>query len=91
MSQILLAGQSYRNFIEAVPSVSSRLVYRNSLQLFMQYREIEDCSLLLKGDFKLIEQQIIDYIIYLREELKLTKPTINSRIAAIKKFYETND
>jgi integrase len=91
MSQILLAGQSYRNFIEAVPSMSSRLVYRNSLQLYMQYRKIEDCSLLLKGDLKLIEQQIIDYIIYLREELKLARPTINSRIAAIKKFYETND
>ena len=57
----------------------------------MQYRKIDDCNQLLEGDPKILHQQLIDYIIYLREECKLTASTINSRMAAIKKFYDTND
>lgn len=57
----------------------------------MQQMKIEDCNQLLKGDPKILQQQLIDYIIYLREECKLTASTINSRMADIKKFYDTND
>jgi integrase len=42
-------------------------------------------------DPKIIQQSIIDYIIYLREELKLASTTINARVAAIRKFYDCND
>ena len=43
----------------------------------------------LQGEPKLIESQIIDYVIHLREELNLSSSTINNRVAAVKKFYET--
>ena len=89
--QILLTGQSYRNFIEAIHSPFSRIVYANYLKLYMQYRKIDDCEQLLRGDLRLIQAQLIDYTIHLREELKLSASTINSRLSAIKKFYDNND
>jgi transcriptional antiterminator len=57
----------------------------------MQYRKIDDCEQLLRGDLRLIQAQLIDYTIHLREELKLSASTINSRLSAIKKFYDNND
>ncbi len=89
--QILLTGQSYRNFIEAVHLPFSRIIYANYLKLYMQYRKIDDCEQLLRGDLRLIQAQLIDYTIHLREELKLSASTINSRLSAIKKFYDNND
>jgi hypothetical protein len=46
---------------------------------------------LLHGDPRLIQSQIIEYIISLRENRKLDSNSINSNIAAMKKFYDTND
>ena len=37
----------------------------------MQYRKIEDCNQLLQGDPRIIQAQLIEYIIHLREEGKL--------------------
>jgi site-specific recombinase XerD len=88
---IQFIGPAYRNFIETVHSPFTRVVYKNSLRIYIQYRKIQDCNQLLEGDPKILQQQLIGYIIYLREECKLTATTINSRMAAIKKFYDTND
>ncbi|HKI06903.1 MAG TPA: hypothetical protein VKA09_00765, partial [Nitrososphaeraceae archaeon] len=90
-STITLTGQSYRNFIEAVHSPFTRYSYRNSLSLYMQYKKVDSCDLLLQEDPRLAQQRLIDYIIYMREELKISAATINTRIAPIKKFYDTND
>src|SRR5918994_876299 len=57
----------------------------------MKFRNIESCDSLIMEDPKIIQQSIIDYIIYLREELKLASTTINARVAAIRKFYDCND
>jgi integrase len=88
---IQFIGQSYRNFIETVHSPFSRAVYKNSLALYMQYRKVENCDQLLEGDPKIMQAQLIDYIISLKEENKLSATTINTKMAAIKKFYDTND
>jgi site-specific recombinase XerD len=86
-----LAGQPYRNFIETVHSPYTRMVYRNSLQLYMRFRKVNDCSQLIQGDPRLIQSQLIEYIIYLRENRKLGSNSINTNMAAVKKFYDTND
>ena len=51
----------------------------------MQFRKIENCDQLLEGDPKIIQSQLIDYIISLREEKKLTGATINTRVAGYEK------
>ena len=90
-NQILFAGQSYRNFIETIHSRFTRTAYKNSLSLYLRHRGVNDCEQLLQVDPKIIQSQLIDYVIYLREELQLSQSTINNRISAVKKFYETND
>jgi integrase len=90
-NQILLTGQAYRNFIETVHSPFSRVAYKNSLTLYLQFRGIQGCDQLIGEDPKIIQVKLIDYVISLREKNKLHSATIKSRIAAVKKFYETND
>ena len=90
MSQTL-AGQPYRNFIETVHSPYTRMVYRNSLQLYMRFRRLNDYSQPIQGDPRLIQSQLIENIIYLRENRKLGSNSINTNMAAVKKFYDTND
>jgi site-specific recombinase XerD len=90
-SPILLTGQTYRNFIETVHSPFSRISYKNSLELYMQFRKIKDCNRLIEEDPKIIQSQLIDYVISLREKCKPNAATIKSRIAAVKKFYDTNN
>ena len=57
----------------------------------MLYRNVGECEQLLQGDPRLLQAQLIDYIIFLREEKKVVAATINTIMAAIKKFYDTND
>ena len=39
----------------------------------MQYRKVDNCDRLLEGDPRLIQSQLIEYIIYLKEERKEEK------------------
>jgi integrase len=89
--QILLIGPSYRNFIETIHSPISRINYRNSLELYMKFRKVKDCDQLLAENPIIIQRQLIDYVISLRAENKLNATTIKTRIAAVKKFNDTND
>ena len=41
----------------------------------MKFRNIESCDSLIMEDPKIIQQSIIDYIIYLREELFMVART----------------
>jgi integrase len=61
------------------------------LELYLKYLKIDSCEALLQQDPKIIHSQLVDYIINIREELKLSRSTINNRVAAVEKFYETND
>lgn len=90
-NQILLTGQAYRNFIETIHSPFSRVSCKNSMSLYMQFRKIQDCNQLIEEALKITQSQLIDYVISLREENKLNAATIKSRIAAVKKFYDTNN
>lgn len=90
-SSPIVSGKSYRNFIEAIHSPFSRNVYRNVLKQYLRFRKLENCDKLLEGDPRLIESQLIEYIIYLREERKLVGGSINTVMATIRKFYDIND
>jgi integrase len=57
----------------------------------MRFRRVNDCSQPIQGDARLIQSQLIEYIIYLRENRKLGSNSINTNMAAVKKFYNTND
>jgi integrase len=88
--EILFTGQAYRNFIQAVHSPYSRGAYKNSLSLYLRYRGFNTCDQILQEDQKIAQAHLVDYTIYMREELQLSKSTINNRLAAVKKFFEKN-
>lgn len=89
--QIIFSGGAYRNFIEAVHSPFTRYSYKNALLCYMRFKKIESCDLLLQEDPKIIQEKLIDYIIYMREELKNASLSINAKIVPIRKFYDCND
>jgi site-specific recombinase XerC len=74
-----------------MPSIYSKRVYKNNLKLFMQYRGATEYERLLKGEPRVIKSQIIEYILHLKKQNTLTGRSINTRLSAIQKFYETND
>jgi integrase len=89
--ETVFSGKSYRNFIEAVHSPFTRSIYRNALFNYMRFKKVESCDLLLKEDPRIVEEQLIDYVIYNREELDIASNSISTKIAPIRKFYECND
>lgn len=57
----------------------------------MQYRGVTEYELLLDGDPKAIQSHMIEYVLYLRNQNLLTGRSINARLNALQKFYDTND
>jgi site-specific recombinase XerD len=82
--------QEYRNFINSIKSPATLKSYNYSLKYFMRYCKT-DIPGLLKGDTKTLEQQIIEFLVEMRQVQKLSYGIINTRLAAIKKFYDMND
>ncbi len=65
-------SKPYRNFADSLKSSRTLKTYNFALRLFMSYRRLSDISDLLNGDPKLIESQIIEYIVYLKNEKKVS-------------------
>jgi site-specific recombinase XerD len=82
--------QEYRNFINSIRSPATLKSYNYSLKYFMRYCKT-DIPGLLRGNPKTLEQQIIEFLVEMRQVQKLSYGIINTRLAAIKKFYEMND
>jgi integrase len=57
----------------------------------MKWKKVDGCDVLLSEDPKTIQESIIDYIIYMREERKIASTSISTNVAAIRKFYDCND
>jgi integrase len=89
------SNQYYRNFINSCKSEATKRDYRNGLGYFMAYLNIEpkdDYSKLIDGrDPKIIQADIIDWIIHLKDIEKKSPATINLYVACVKHFYEMND
>lgn len=57
----------------------------------MKYLHVTDYEELITKDVKVIQKNIIDFLIYCKEIHKLSPATIHSYLAAIKRFYDMND
>jgi hypothetical protein len=85
--EILFTGQAYRNFIQAVHSPYSRIAYKNSLSLYLRYRGFNTCEQILQEDQKIEQAHLVDYTIYMREELQLRKSTIREQACSCQKVF----
>ena len=61
---------AYRNFVHSIKSPTTRKVYIRSLRVYMNWLSIYDDNYdaMLQKDSRLIASDIIDFIIYLRNE-----------------------
>ncbi len=91
-TSLIWEGKSYKNFINAIKSPATKLVYRNSLRRYLNYRKITNVEDLLIDAVspRIIESQIVDYIMSLRED-GLAYATIQGVVAPILTFYALND
>lgn len=85
---VILAGRGYQNFVNSISSPESRRQYVYVLKKYTEFLKITDVEDLIKQDSKVIEQQIIDFIISLKG---LSRATRELRLAAVVAFYSIND
>ena len=91
-SEIILQGTSYHNFINGIRSPETKKGYERSLIRYCKYLKLKEADNLLlhSSNPRLIESQIIDYIMSLRKS-GISQNTIKFLIAPIFTFYELND
>jgi hypothetical protein len=90
-----IAGQnsssSFDNFVNAIRSPKTKRGYVYSLKKYMNHLKLTDVDSLLEiKNPKVIEAQLIDYIMSLRHDC-LSHATIKYLIAPIFTFYQLND
>ena len=84
----------YNNFILSMKSEATKQLYTYCLNRYMQYchyLSIED--LLVKGgkEPRLIEASIIQYIVWLKQDQKLSSISVEHYLSAVMHFYSMND
>jgi integrase len=90
-----LTGFSYRIFIEGLKSAVTKAAYSFALQKYMKYLRIDnnpDDLLRYQDSPKFIQNQIIDYLIHLKNPpSSLRYATRSQYLAAIMTYYDLNE
>ena len=82
----------YNNFVNSIKSEVTKHAYNYLLRRYMKFLNYgQDRIDMLMQQPKVVESNIIRYIIWLKQEQKLSAITINQYIAAIFHFYAMND
>ncbi len=92
--QLSLPGNSYRIFIEGLKSPVTKAAYSYALQKYMSYLNITNPDyLLIHQEYpKIIQNQIVEYLIHLKNPPhSLRFATRSQYLAAIMTYYELND
>lgn len=91
-SVVSTTSDAYKNFISSLDSEESKRTYRQAFPHFMRFCKIDTYDLMLEiQPVKRLEGLIRDFIIYLREDKKVSPSTVMSYTSAIAHFYEMND
>jgi integrase len=77
----------------SLKSRNTSRIYAVALNDFMKYRKVTNLSELLENETKakLLESDIIEFLVYLKLERKTSWSFRNVRLSAIKHFYRMND
>jgi len=86
----LTSQELYRRFNSSLPSEVTREYYHRWLHYFMDWLQIdgEEYDRLLDYDPRILQSKIIDYVIWMKDEKKLSSSSIKIRIAALHHFYD---
>ncbi len=81
-----------KQFQDAIKSPRTKETYTLFLLSFQTYIKAPKCDMLLqKYSIKEMEMNIIEYILYLRDQRKVSPSTNRVNVAAIKHFFDMND
>jgi hypothetical protein len=85
----LTSQEAYRRFISSIPSDVSKDSYHTWLHYFMNWLQIGEAEYdrLLDYDPRILQSKLIDYVIWMKDEKKLSSSSIKIRIAALHHFY----
>jgi integrase len=90
-SQIILQGKGYDSFINAIKSPKTKIAYAQSLRRYLNNRKLTEVdNLLLEQNPRVIESQIIDYVMTLRSE-GIAYATICFLVTPVLTFYQLNN
>jgi integrase len=87
-------GILYSNFVDSIKSQATRKQYIYGLSRYMKYYNFKDVKDLVKESdksIKLIEANIIQFIMWLKQTEKISSFTIRVYLSAIMHFYYMND
>ena len=87
MSNLVLEGESYYNFINSLRSEDTKTDYRNALVRFTRHFSINDISSLSPKE---IESCLKEYIVYLKEQGR-SRSSMNIITAALSHYCTMND
>jgi integrase len=91
---IILTGEAYRNYIKSLRSAYTRHMYIVVIKSYMAYCKVSDINDLLNygnNNPKLIQSNIIDYLIELKEKRGLAFKSRCLYSTALHHFYDMND
>ncbi|MFI5405823.1 MAG: tyrosine-type recombinase/integrase [Nitrososphaerales archaeon] len=88
---IIFSGEAYRYFVNSARSMATKNAYTKALRLYMRFKGLTDCEQLLKGEPKLIQSNIIEWLIHLKEVQNLSSASITLYCTALRHFYDMND
>jgi site-specific recombinase XerD len=76
---------------EGIQSNQTAVVYERCFNHFMDHIKIQDKQVLLDFSPKVIKQMIVDYVLFLRDENKLSRASIKVHLSAILRFFQINN
>jgi hypothetical protein len=85
---------AYSNLVNTCRTAPTRYLYEKSVKYFMRYLgldEYNDYEKLLGLEPKMIEANISAFIVFLRDQKRLSSASIRSYAMGLKHFYEMND
>ena len=71
--------------------MATKNAYTKALRLYMRFKGLTDCEQLLKGEPKLVQSNIIEWLIHLKEVQNLSYASITLYCTALRHFYDMND
>ncbi len=80
----------YSNFIYSIKTEVSRQMYIKCLKYYMKFLGVNTLKALIDKPQKIIESDIKEYLIYLRNQKKISYITASLYLSAIRKFYYVN-
>jgi integrase-like protein len=85
----IILDESYRNFIESIRSDATRETYDYCLKRYFEF--LNNKVQPMNQNIRLIESDIIKYVIYLKNTRKIAYSTISLYLNAITHYYTMND